>query len=204
MQLARYFHLLAAAAAFVEAAPAAVSSPQPLVQAGAPPSALGSPQTPAAVAANVERSLGSVVPVRDNTQVHKLAARNVITRLTRIRQDDHLLLASGVNLVVQLLGVGRNTAFSVPTLPAVANSLDVMGNTLGQHVAAATGVQLNGGQLLDVHWDTSNNVTPAITSLEWQTLLFAMYQVLPASGFDYVRATCSLGQVTLEILLELR
>ncbi|RYP05521.1 hypothetical protein DL765_009821 [Monosporascus sp. GIB2] len=203
MQLARFFHLLAAAATFAEAAPAAVSASHPLNQAVTSSPGLSNPETPPAAANLKSRSAAAAGDRKKSTQFHELAARSVITRFRRMGQYDSLLLSTGVNLVVDFLSVGRATNVGIPKLSDVANSLDTMGNALGQHVSESTGVRLDSGQLLAVNWKAGNSVTPAITSLEWQTLLFAMYQVISGTGWDYVKAECSIGDTTLEILLKL-
>ncbi|KAK3385813.1 hypothetical protein B0H63DRAFT_449816 [Podospora didyma] len=189
MHFAHFFNVLAIAAALAQAAPAPPAVGDALVARNA------ATDVRTTASAHIERDTAT-------PEDHHLHRRNIITRYTRMRQGDNLLLHSGVNIVCNLLSVGRATQVAVPALSGVSNNLDVMGNALGQHVSSATGAQVSGA-LLSVHWATSNSQTPAITSLEWQTLLFAMYQVLPGSGWDYVTATFSYGGQALSVFMTL-
>lgn len=201
MHLSCLFRILAATGVLAQAAQAVpITPPGSQVLDRAAPNTLSNAETPA----NPE-SLRSINPEDQGMDPRDLVARAVITRYGRLLQGGSLLLASGAELVATIVSTSSTIEVSVPALTgALASSLDTIGIDVGQGTASPTGLQLAAGPTLSLAWSSANNQSPAITSLEWQTIVFSMYRVLTGSGiYDTVKAIFTLGQDTLTVTLSL-
>jgi hypothetical protein len=195
MQLAHFLQILAATSALVQADPLASAGSQALDLAAH--NTLRNPE----IHTN-PRSLGSANP--EDRTVKPRQSGGIITRYTQLAQGQSLLLSSGIRIVVSLISLGASSGVTVPSLGSVATSLDTMGITLGQHASSSTGVGV-AGITLSVAYNSALHQVPAMTGLEWQTIIFSMYDVLTASHVicDSIEATFQLGQDTLQVVLTL-
>ena len=142
-----------------------------------------------------------------STDGNKLVARQgVITPDSRLTQNSILSLASGALLTVTSITYGGNVP--VPQIDGnIATTLNGLGTFLGTNYLPNPGntardVIANPPMgTLWVTWETVAAQVPNLTSLEWQTILTAMYRAWMAqtSLGDYITAIFDIGGTVLNV-----
>ena len=125
--------------------------------------------------------------LRSNSQLSK---RTLITKYAPLSQGGTMFLASGAVLSVRTWNM-------IPGLPAppvdglVTSALNTIGQFL-QNERSATEQFANGALTTSIRlYDT--DFTPAISALEWSTILTAMYRVLASNNGETIAVGFTIG-----------
>lgn len=199
MQLVNLVQLLAATGALVQAAPA-VSRDSEAV------GLVESRDAPTDVSI-VDRDAPEPATIDDVAlQVENLDKRNrQLTRFVEIAQSDQMRLASGSILTVIGIATGFDGGPRPPALNgAVDGFLSHIGDTLGQHASVATSLAITNQIIASVSFSSQLHRTPALTGLEWQTLIIPMYRYIanhPTN--DYITVAFALANDIVSVTLSL-
>ncbi|OTA93537.1 hypothetical protein M434DRAFT_395580 [Hypoxylon sp. CO27-5] len=200
MQLVNLIQLLAATGALVQAAPAVSKDSSQAV------TLVESRDAPTEVSI-IDRDAPEPATIDDVAlQVEDIDKRDrQLTRFVEIAQNDRLRLASGALLSVIQIATGYNGGPRPPTLNGpVDGFLSHIGDTLGQHSSVATSLAITNQVIAAVSYTSDRHQTPALTGLEWQTLIIPMYRYLanhPTN--DYITVAFALANDIVRVTLQL-
>lgn len=142
-----------------------------------------------------------------STVTKDLAKRSTISMFSKLTKDAVLNLASGALLsVTKITFSGSVPAPAIDgTIATTLNSIGIFLGTNPLQTVGATSLSTNSVGVLHLTWSTPSAQVPNFTSLEWQTVLTAMYRALAAQSSlgDFIEVAFDVGGITLDLALGL-
>jgi len=166
--------------------------------------ALPTATSPPASLAVRHQDLGNHVP--SDTPLNNPQRRSgVVSRFSRLRPGDTMMLASGIKIVVHTVIVHSLTGFNrnLPTIGEVTNNLDTMGQTLYLDRAMSLAYSLAAGRRITVamEWTTGQQLSPNLSQPEFQSIIVAMWRTMLDLTEDFCEAQFDFGGRILSIIL---
>ncbi|KAI1414350.1 hypothetical protein F5Y13DRAFT_159375 [Hypoxylon sp. FL1857] len=199
MQLVNLIQLLAATGALVQAAPAVSKDSQAV--------GLVESRDASTEVSIVDRDAPEPATIDDvAVQVEDLDKRSrQLTRFVQIAQGDQMRLASGAILAITSITAGFGGGPIPPTLDGpVDGFLSHIGDTLGQHNVVATSLAITSQVIASVSWSSARQRTPALTGIEWQTLIIPMYRYIANNpNNNFITVAFALSNDIVSVTLQL-